>query len=415
MKLVIIGNGVAGVTTARLVAERDRSVDITVCSEESYFYYPRPRLHALIAGTISERGIIAYPEEWYKRRDICTTRGRRVARIDPKAHLVVLDDGTSIEYDRLVLATGAHSFIPPIPGVESHGVFTLRSLRDALAIREEAGRARRALIVGGGLLGLELSVALLAHGLETRVVELMPWLLPRQLDAEGADLLQQHIESKGVQIITGERCTAIEGLIRVGRVRLQGGRVIDTDMVIISAGVRPNLELAQAAGLDTRRGVVVDERMRTSLPDVYAVGDVAEFHEELWSIIPAAVAQARVAAAQVVGDTRTIYAGIVPSTTLKVTGVHVTSAGEANPVGNDHTSVRYIDASRRVYKKLVIRDGHIVGGIALGDGAGARAISQLVTHRARVSTHMASLVSEGFDPGRLVSASASSQELPGHS
>jgi len=268
---------------------------------------------------------------------------------------------------------------------------------DALALRDEADRARHAVVLGGGLLGLDTAAALCAHEIGVTVVEMLPRLLPRQLDAEGANLIQTLIERLGIEVITGDLCTGIEGDDRVERIQLKSGRVVEIELIVVSAGVRSNVGLAQSAGLTCDRAVVVDECMRTSHPDIYAVGDAAEVDGKSWCIIPVALAQARVAAAQITGDTAATYKEVVPSTTLKVTGIDLTSIGEVNPEGKGFTEVRQVDLAKGTYKKLVVREGLIVGAIVIGDRPAARAISQLIRRRVDVSGQMHALLTEGFD------------------
>ena len=406
MRLVIVGNGVAGITTARFVAERDPSVEITVYSDERYPYYPRPRLVELLAGQVLPENMAFYPDEWYTKRRIRTVLGCRVLEIRPEVHEILLDDGRAVPYDRLVLAVGAQAAVPPIIGSDLPGVYTLRSMRDALALCDKVRETKQAIILGGGLLGLDTAGALRTHGIAVCVVELLPRLLPRQLDVEGASLLQRIIEDKGIQILVGDSCTAIEGQGVAERVRLKSGRVIEAQMVVISAGVRPDLELASRAGLRCGRGIIVDERLRTSMPDIYAVGDVAEYNQRVWGIIPAALAQARVAAAQIVKDSATIYQDIVPSTTLKVAGIDLISVGEIHPEDGQHLDLRYVDATAGVYKKLVVRGAYAVGAIVLGDKADVRSAAQIVERRMDVSSYLNELFSQGFNLASLLRADA---------
>lgn len=298
-------------------------------------------------------------------------------------------------YDRLVLATGARSWVPPIPGSDLNGVYTLRTLVDGMALCKKAAESRYAVILGGGLLGLDTSWALRAYELDITVVEALPRLLPRQLDREGAAVLQTKLEAQGLHFAIGDQCAAIEGNGHVQRIALKSGQVLPADIVVISAGVRPNITLAQEAGIACNRGIIVDDRMRTSAPDVYAVGDVAEFNGITWAIIPAALAQARVAAAQIVGDSEIVYEDIVPSTTLKVSGIDLTSIGEVNPERPGFIEVR--DSANGVYRKVVIRDGRVVGAIVLGNRNHVRAISQLIARGVDVSHHLDELFREGFD------------------
>jgi nitrite reductase (NADH) large subunit len=410
-RLIVIGNGVAGVTTARYVAERDPAIDIAIYSQEPYPYYPRPRLIDLLAGRVTMEGMAFYPSEWYEQRNIHTALDRHVTAIDASAQRVLFSDGSNEVYDRLLLATGAHSWVPPIEGADTDGVFTLRTLDDALTILERLPDTQQLVVLGGGLLGLDTSAALRTRGVSVCVVEMLPWLLPRQLDREGAAVLQRSIENTGIEVITGDLCTRIEGLGGLGRVHLKSGRSLAADMVIISAGVRPNIALAQEAGLACKRGVLVDQRLQTSDPGIYAVGDVTEFGPVLWCIIPAALAQARVAAAQIVADlggssADAIYQDIVPSTTLQVTGIDLTSIGEVNPEGDGYVEIRRSDAESCVYKKLVVRDGHVVGAILLGDRSDIRAVNQLIARQLDVSAHVEELLAPDFDLMSLVRTTA---------
>ena len=402
MKLTVVGNGVAGVTTARAVREHDPSIEVVLYSDECFPYYPRPRLIDLLADKVSVDQMPFYAESWYEQRGIQTRLEHRVVQVNSRAKEITFADGSSDGYDKLVLATGAHSWVPPIPGVECEGVFTLRSLSDALVLRDRGKQARHIVILGGGLLGLDISMALCTQMGRADLIEAQPRLLPRQLDIEGAGLLRRMIEDAGGRVYTGERCVGIEGNGRVERIHLEGGLAIDTDMVVISAGVRPNLSLAREAGLACDRGISVNERLQTSQPDIYAVGDVAEFHQRSWGIIPAALAQARVAAAQIGGEADTLYHDIMPSTTIKVMGIDVTSIGEVNPEGEGFLQVRRSDPDRRSYKKVVVREGRVVGAIVMGDRSGVRSINQLIAHAIDVSAHVDDLLNEEFDLMGLV-------------
>ncbi len=395
MRVIIVGNGVAGTTAARLIAEHGQGVEIVLCSDEPYLYYPRPRLIDLVGCQVNPEQMPQFPAEWYAQRGITLRLNCRVEAVYPEKRQVLFQNGDVMAYDRLVLATGAHAWVPPIPGANLAGVYTLRTLADGLALCQAAHQAKRAVVLGGGLLGLDTSSALLAHALEITVIEVMPRLLPRQLDAEGAAVLQARLEARGLRFIIGEGCAAIEGDGHVKQVVLQSGRILPAEMVIISAGVRSNIALAQAAGLACGRGVVVDDRMQTSAEGIYAVGDAAEFRGVTWGIIPAALAQARVAASQIIGEAEVRYEEIVPSTTLKVSGIDLTSIGEVNPQAPGYTEVRF--SQNGVYKKAVLREGRLVGAILLGDRADVRAINQLIAKGVDVSPYAEDLFRPGFD------------------
>lgn len=404
MNVIIVGNGVAGTMTARFIAEHDQGIKVVLCSDEPYLYYPRPRLIDFVGCRVTPEQMPQFPKAWYDERGIVLRLNCRVEAVYPDRKRVLFQNGGEMLYDRLVLATGARAWVPPIPGADLPGVYTLRTLADGLAVCRAARQAKRAVVLGGGLLGLDTSSALLAHGLEITVVEVMSRLLPRQLDAEGAAVLQSRLEAQGLRFAIGEACAAIEGNGHVQRVVLKSGPVLPAEMVIVSAGIRSNIALAQAAGLACGRGVVVDERMQTSAPDIYAVGDVAEFRGVTWGIIPAALAQARVAAAQIVGEAEVRYEEIVPSTTLKVSGIDLTSIGEVNPEGPGYREVRF--SQNGIYKKAVLREGRIVGAILLGDRADVRAVNQLIAQRVDVSPYVEDLFRPGFDLMALAQGAA---------
>lgn len=396
-RYVIVGNGVAGITAAQSVARADPSAEVRVLGVEPYPYYQRPRLWELVAGQIEQDALYFRPLSWYAERGIQVQVGSRVTAIDLQAHHLVLADGSRVEYDRLLLATGARAFVPPFDGADKKGVFTLRSLDDALSIEEYAQGISTAAVIGGGLLGLETARALLSLGLEVSVIEFAPHLLPRQLDAEGAQVLQTLLETQGLRILTGAATESILGNGRATGVQLKSGRVVDGQVVLISTGIRSRVELAREAGLEVNRGLVVDGHLRTSATGVYAAGDVAEFEGRVYGIIPAAIEQAQVAAANMVAPGSAAYSGTVPATTLKIVGIDLTCLGEATATGDEFDILRQSDPAAGVYRRLALHDGQIVGAILLGDTRDVRALKKLIATGRDVSTHSHRLLDESFD------------------
>jgi nitrite reductase (NADH) large subunit len=402
MKVVIIGNGPAGITAAKTVHELDPEIEIQIYSQERYPYYFRPKLPDLLGGTVKPEEIYAYSEEWYRKRGLQVHLGVEVTRISPVTKEIVLQGGESESYDKLLLATGSHCFVPPIRGVEKTGVFTLRTIDDALNIKTYAQDCKKAIVIGGGLLGLEASRALRSLSLDVTVVEYFPRLLPRQLDEEGASLLKTRIEEMGIQVQLSGESEEIVGFDEVEGLALKDGRTFDSDLVLISAGIRTNLELARQADVPCQKGILVDEHMRTGVDDILAAGDVAELQGNLWGIIPAAIDQAKVAAANLVGRDEAHYGGTVPYTTLKVVGVDLTSIGIVTPEGEGFKEIRKAKSKEGIYKKLVLKDGKIIGAIFLGDRRDVTPVNKLIAEHVNVSKHADQLLNENFDLRTLV-------------
>jgi nitrite reductase (NADH) large subunit len=397
MRYHIIGSGIAGVTAAQAIMRADPAAEVQIFGAEPYPYYYRPRLWEFIAGQAEQETLFFRPKAWYAERGIHLHLGVRVTGLNPRDHSLTLADGSNTKYDRLLLATGCRPFTPPFEGVDKKGVYTLRTIEDAIAIKEYSQRVATAAIIGGGLLGIETARALTSLNINVSVIEFMPHLLPLQLDTEGAQALQSLLESMGLSILIGAATEAILGDEFPTGVRIKDGRVVDAELVLISTGVRPRIELAREAGLDVNRGVIVDQQMRTSAADIYAAGDVAEFEGTVYGIIPAAIDQTRVAAANMVASGSATYNGTVLSTTLKVAGAELTSMGEYLIEGDEYTPIRHTDEGTGTYRKIVLRDGRIVGAILLNDKSRVAPIAQLIKRGTDVSTHTNILLNDDFE------------------
>lgn len=374
MRYVVIGGGIAGLTAARRIRALDPSAEVTVLQEEPVLYYLRPGLISVLAGEKAIADISPFPREWFERQGIAYRAGVRAARLVPDRREVELEGGDVLRYDRVLLATGAEPFIPPIPGLspDREGIFALRRAADAARITAYLERARRAIVVGGGLLGLEAARALTRRGLSAVVLESRPWLLPRQLDRQGSGVLARALGEMGIEVRTGAVCRGIPGEGAVAGVELEGGERVAGEMVLVSTGIVPRTDLARGAGIGVGRGIVVDDHMATSAPDVLACGDAAEWRGRVYGVVPAAREQAEVAAANVVEPGSVRYGGTVPAVRLKVAGVDLLCVGETQPEGGPHSEARYADPERGIYRKFVWdKKGKLVGAIVLGEKAPA--------------------------------------------
>jgi nitrite reductase (NADH) large subunit len=400
MKAVIVGNGLAGTMAAKGLRELDPTVAIEIVAEERYPYYPRPNLIDFVAGTLPYEKIFGFPPNWNERQNISIRLGSPAARIDLASGTVTTRDGATSKFDRLLLAPGSSAVVPPVKGADKKGVFVLRTLDDALSVVEALKTRRRVAVLGGGLLGLEIARALKTRGAEVSVNEFFDRLLPRQLDAAGAALLKAQIERLGIAVRLGASAEEITGAGEASGLRFQDGGSAEADMVVFAAGVRPNVTLAKDAGLETDRGVVVDDSLRTNHPSVFAAGDVAQHKGRIYGIIPASFDQARAAAYGMLGLDRK-YEGTVPSNTLKVVGLFVTSVGLVNPEGAGYEIIAKEDAEAGVYKKLVLKDGALEGAIWMGTKKGAADIARLAASRKNIAARKADILEEGFDLAAL--------------
>ncbi len=396
MKTVIIGNGLAGTMAAKTIRELDSQVEILVFAEEKYHYYPRPNLIEYIAGKLPYERIFAFTEGWHARQNIDIRLGTPVRKIHPRTQEIELEEGRREAYDELLIANGASSFIPPIKGADQRGVFSLRTLDDAQAILEDLQGHHQVAVIGGGLLGLEIARAIRSRGTEVEVIEFFDRLLPRQLDRQGGSLLCSQLESQGVRVRLGVATEEILGKGEANGLKLKGGAEVKADLVIIAAGVRPNLGLPQEAGLATDRGLVVDDRLRTSHPHIFAAGDSIQHRGKVYGIIPASFEQGRTAAYNILGEEKK-YEGTVPANTLKVVGLSVTSVGLVNPEGEGFEEVTKLSKEEGIYKKVVLQEGALVGAIWMGTKKGVNEITRAVTSKTKISQWINSLLEDAFD------------------
>lgn len=386
LKLVMVGNGMAGVRTLEeLLKLAPDMYDITVFGAEPHPNYNRILLSPVLAGEQAFEEIILNPLSWYEENHITLHTGRKVVKIDRRARKVIADDGTEAEYDRLLLATGSNPFILPIPGKDLDGVIGYRDIADTETMMETAKTHKHAVVIGGGLLGLEAANGLKLRGMDVTVVHIGEWLLERQLDRTAGQLLQQSLEERGLKFLLPQFTSELldNGDGRVCAVKFNDGSVIPADLVVMAAGIRPNTELAESAGLACNRGILVNDTLQTFDPRIYAVGECVNHRGTAYGLVAPLFEQAKVCANHLAMLGYGRYLGSVTSTKLKVTGIDLFSAGEF--MGDDGSElITLSDPIGGVYKKLVIKDDVLVGACLYGDTADGGWYFRMVKERQNV-------------------------------
>jgi NADPH-dependent 2,4-dienoyl-CoA reductase/sulfur reductase-like enzyme/ferredoxin len=384
-RVVVVGNGIAGVTAADHLRRNHATCEIEIVGREPHHLYNRMAITRLIYGRSGMQGLYLLPDSWYDDNGITCWLNTQVDRIDLAARVVVLATGERLDYDRLILTSGSRGFVPAIEGFGARGTFALRTADDAITIRADVQRhqSRDAVIAGGGLLGLETAYALHKLGMRVTVVQRSTRVLGRQLDDTGAAYLRSYLEGLGFEFAVPAEVVRVHADERVRSVELSTGAELACDLLLVTAGIVPNNELSRDAGLAVRRGVIVDDAMRTSDPHVFAAGDVAEHREVVSGLWPTAVEQGRVAALAALGLDAS-YAAVPPATLLKVTGVDLTSVGRFEEEEGDEV-VSSEDAAEARYRKLVVREGRAVGGILLGYPLEAAELTAIVQERRDVT------------------------------
>ena len=377
-RLVVIGNGMAGTRVVQEILSRNRDrFHVVMFGAERYGNYDRTLLSDVLSGSKDVKQIFLNSLDWYRDHNITLHAGVAAAEID-RDNKLVRGGGVEESYDTLIIATGSRPFVPPMAGAEKTGVFVFRTLDDAQAIEAYARGCRKAVVMGGGLLGLEAARGLLSLGLQVTVVEMMPWLMAQQLDAEGGSLLQRTMEQMGVQVLLEHTVKRALGGERVAGLEFRDGATLDADMVVVSCGIRPNAEIAARSGLAVDRGIVVNDRMQSSDPDIYAVGECAQHRGKFYGLVAPLYDQARVLAEHLTGvSSNGGYHGSKPISKLKVMGVQLVSMGDTTPADPQDEVVSYIEPSRGVYKKLVIRDNRLAGATLLGETDTAGVLTQM--------------------------------------
>ncbi|WP_274648698.1 nitrite reductase large subunit NirB [Paenibacillus humicola] len=379
-KLVLVGNGMAGVNCIeQLLKLAPDRYEITIFGSEPHPNYNRIMLSSVLAGDADMNDIVINDWSWYEDNHITLHTSQTVTLVDSQRRLVHTDGGIVVPYDELIVATGSLPFMLPLPGANKEGVIAFRDIKDCEAMIETSKTYRKAVVIGGGLLGLEAARGLLNLSMDVTVVHKHEYLMERQLDPTASIMLQRELQSQGMKFLLSKNTEQILGKKRVAGVRFDDGSAVEADLVVMAVGIRPNIALAKNSGIEINRGIVVNDYMETNLPNVYAVGECAEHRGIAYGLVAPLYEQGAVIAKRLAGLESDGYHGSIVSTKLKVSGVDVFSAGTYKD-SVDTRSVRLQDEFKGIYKKIVIKDGKIAGAVLFGDIAdGARLFKMIRT------------------------------------
>ncbi len=387
-KLVVIGNGMApGRALEKLLEAQPERYEITIFNEEVRVNYDRIMLSPVLSGEKTFEEIVIHGDGWYIKNNITLYKGYKITKIDRAAKTVTTQDGTTAVYDRLIIATGSVPFILPVPGHDLPGVLTYRDLDDVNAMMIAAQSGGRAIVIGGGLLGLEAAAGLSEQGMDVTVLHLMPTLMERQLDPTAGYLLQRAIESRGIKVITKANTKEIiakQDGTGITSVKLEDGSEIPADLVVMAVGIKPNAGIAVDAGLKTNRGIVVDKHMRTSDPDILALGECVEFEGNVYGLVAPLYEMANVVAKGLMDEATGGFVDSALATKLKVTGIDLYSAGDFEE-GEMREDIVLRDAASGIYKRLILEDNRIIGVVLYGDTADGAWFFQMIKDHTDIS------------------------------
>lgn len=383
-KIVIIGGGIAGLTAAETIRKAQSPVQLSIITDEDYYPYSRIKLSKYINSEINFDDLYIHKENWYNEKNITVLLSKKVEKIEAANKKVVMNNGDTLDYDKLIIASGSSNFIPPISNVNLKGVFSVRNINDILSIQKyiKENKVKNVGVIGGGLLGIEAAWGLKSSGdFNVSIIETAPRLLPRQLDEEGSLIMEKLINDNGMTVYKGDGVKEILGEDLVSGIALNSGSIIDAELITVSTGVRSNLALAKDIGIPVNRGIVVDKYMKTNLEDIFSAGDCAEYNGMVYGIWPVATEQGRVAGLNVL-DKAEEYKEIVPSNMLQVIGINVFSTGD---ISENNNTVKY---DTGLYTKLFLKDNLICGAILIGDTKKGFALKKAIEEKRDFSSEI---------------------------
>ncbi|WP_298842744.1 NAD(P)/FAD-dependent oxidoreductase [Clostridium sp.] len=365
-KIIIVGSGITAITAIKSIREIDLDSEIYLIGEENFYPYTRIKLSKSLFNNLEENNILIQKKEWYEQNNVKILINTKVVSIDSTSHEVSLFDGSKLSYDKLLLANGASNNVPPIDGINMNGVYTLRGLNDALNIKENLNDGANVIVLGGGILGLEMAFILHQHNIKVTIIELCPRLMPRQLDDKASEILKSKIQDCGIQILTNTGVNKIIGTDnKVEGILTNDDVELKCDIVIHSTGIKPNMDLILNTDIKKERGILVNNKMETNIKDIYAAGDIAEFENQVIGLWNIAMSQGKVAGYNISGHDA-IYEKITPVTMLNAFGISLFSMGciEESP---STKVLLYEDINGVGYKKIFIKSNKIIGAIVIGD------------------------------------------------
>ena len=387
MKLVLVGNGLAGMRCLEdLLDMAPERYEVTVIGEEPWGNYNRIMLSPVLSGDKSIEDIMLHPHAWYSDKGIHFIAGDAAVKIDRPRKQVYTEKGIVVDYDRLILATGSKPFIPPIKGSDLKGVLSFRDIYDVNTMLEYCKNKKNSVVIGGGLLGLEAAYGLKQRGMNVTVLHLMDRIMDRQLDARASALLKQSIEAKGIPVLTEANTEELIGQDgHVSQLRLKDGTVLEADFVVFAVGIRPNMALAQSAGLRCNRGVMVNDTMQTFDPSIYAVGECIEHRNQTFGLVEPLWGQAFICASHLAEHGSLTFKAPTVPTQLKVSGCDVFSAGNFEPA-DDYEDIILNDEKRHIYKRIIIQQDKVIGAVLFGDTEDGAWYAELIADQPPISS-----------------------------